>query len=81
MSVSLWHRQGRIKAGANGAAAPGPTKNRPAIVLFEFIKDNGISLKDLRGQSYDYVFNMSGKYKSMQAIIKNATTKRNIFLV
>ena len=39
-------------------------------LLFKFIEDNGIRLKDLRGQSYDNASNMSGKYKSMQAIIK-----------
>ena len=37
------------------------------------MEDNGISLKDLREQSYDNASNMSGKYKDMQALIK----KRN----
>ena len=32
--------QGRIKAGADGAAAPGPPKNRFPTVFFEFIEDN-----------------------------------------
>ena len=41
-----------------------------ADFLFEFIEDNGISLKDLTGQSYDNASKMSGKYKGMQAIIK-----------
>ena len=41
-----------------------------ADLLFEFIEDNGINLKDLRGQSYDNASNMSGKYKGMQVIIK-----------
>ena len=41
-----------------------------ADLLFEFIEDNGISLKDLRKQSYDSAFNMCGKYKDMQAIMK-----------
>ena len=40
------------------------------ITLFEFIEDNRIRLKDLIGQSYDNASNMSGKYESMQAMIK-----------
>ena len=52
-----------------------------ADLLFEFIEDNEISLKDITGQSYDNASNMSGKYKGMLATIKNATTKRNIFPV
>ena len=51
----------------------GHTGHQLADLLFEFIEDNEISLKDLRGQSYDNASNMSGKYKSLQAIIK----KRN----
>ena len=39
-------------------------------LIFEFIGDNGIGLKDLRRQPYVNVSNMSGKYKGMQAIIK-----------
>ena len=41
-----------------------------ADLLFEFIEDNGISLNNFRGQSYDSASNMSGKYENMQAIIK-----------
>ena len=41
-----------------------------ADLLLEFIDDNGISLKDLRGQFYGNASNMSGKYKGMQSIIK-----------
>ena len=41
-----------------------------ADLLFEFIEDNGVSLKDLGGQSYDNASNLSGKYKGMQAIMK-----------
>ena len=41
-----------------------------ADLLLEFIEDNGISLKDLRGQSYENASNISGKYKDLQAIIK-----------
>ena len=51
----------------------GHTSHQSADLLFEFIEENGISLKDLRGQSYENASNMSGKYKGMQAIIK----KRN----
>ena len=48
----------------------GHTGHQLADLLFEFIEDNGISLEDLRGQSYDNLSNMSGKCKGMQAIIK-----------
>ena len=48
----------------------GHTGHQLADLPFEFIEDNGISLEDLRGQSYDNPSNMSGKYKGMQAIIK-----------
>ena len=51
----------------------GHTGHQLADLLFEFIEDSGISLKDLRGQSYDNASNMSRKYKGVQAIIK----KRN----
>ena len=50
--------------------ARGHTGHQLADFLFEFIDDNGISLKDLGRQSYDNPSNMSGKYKGMQAIIK-----------
>ena len=42
----------------------------PLLYFFEFIEDNGISLNDLRGKFYDNASNMNGKYKDMQAIIK-----------
>ena len=48
----------------------GRTGHQLADFPFGFIEDNGISLKNLRGQSYDNPFKMSGKYKGMQAIIK-----------
>ena len=48
----------------------GHTGHQLADLLFGFIEDNRISLKDLIGQSNDNTSNMSGKYKSMQAIIK-----------
>ena len=48
----------------------GHTSHQLADLLFEFIEDNEISLKDLRGKPYDNASNMSGKYKGMLAIIK-----------
>ena len=48
----------------------GHTGHQLADLLFEFIEDNGISLKDLREQSYVNASNMSRKYKGMQIIIK-----------
>ena len=50
----------------------GHTGHQLADLLFDFIEDNVISLKDLRWQSYDNASNMSGRpnYKGMQAIIK-----------
>ena len=48
----------------------GHTSHQLADLLFEFIEDNGNSLKDHREQSYDNASNMSRKYKGMQAIIK-----------
>ena len=48
----------------------GHTGHQLADLLFEFIKDNEISLKDLRGQSYDNASSMSKNYKGMLAIIK-----------
>ena len=38
-AASFIHIQGRIKAGADGAAAPGPPKNRPPLYqVHEVIK-------------------------------------------
>ena len=51
----------------------GHTGHLLADLLFEFIEDNGISLKDLRGQSYENAFNISGKYKDLQAITKKCS--------
>ena len=48
----------------------GHTGHQLTDLLFEFIEDNGIRLKNLRGQSHDNASNMSGKYKSMQTMIK-----------
>ena len=47
--------------------ARGHTGHQLADLLIEFIEDNGISLKDLRGQCNDNASNMSGKYKDMKA--------------
>ena len=51
----------------------GHTGHQLADILLEFIEDNGISLKDLRGQFYDNAANMSGKYKGMQATYNKRT--------
>ena len=48
----------------------GHTGHQLADLLFEFTEDNGISLKDLRGQSYENASNISGRYQDLQAIIK-----------
>ena len=48
----------------------GHTGHQLADLLLELMEDNGISLKDLRGQSYDNASNMSEKYKGMQTTIK-----------
>ena len=48
----------------------GHTGHQLADLLFEFIEDNGMSLKDLRGQSYVNTSNIGGKYKGLQAITK-----------
>ncbi|XP_066969168.1 52 kDa repressor of the inhibitor of the protein kinase-like [Macrobrachium rosenbergii] len=42
-----------------------------AKALFKFLESHNIDLKDCRGQSYDNAANMSGKYKGMQALIKD----------
>ena len=41
----------------------GHTGNQFTDLLFEFIEDNGISLKDFRGQSYENASNMIGSIK------------------
>ncbi|XP_066965706.1 zinc finger MYM-type protein 1-like [Macrobrachium rosenbergii] len=42
-----------------------------AKALFQFLEGHNIDLKDCRGQSYDNAANRSGKYKGMQALIKD----------
>ena len=51
-----------------------------ADLLFEFIEDNGIRLKDLRGQSYDNASDISGKYKGMQAMTKEGNHQAEYIL-
>ena len=45
------------------------TGNKLTEIVLGFVEDKGISLKNLRGQSYDNASNMSGKHKALQAII------------
>lgn len=48
----------------------GHTAEQLAQSLLDFLKENGIDIKDCRGQSYDNASNMSGKYRGLQARIK-----------
>lgn len=41
------------------------------MVLEEFLKNSEINITNCRGQSYDNASNMSGKYKGLQAYVKN----------
>uniref|UniRef100_A0A0B7BVG9 DUF4371 domain-containing protein n=1 Tax=Arion vulgaris TaxID=1028688 RepID=A0A0B7BVG9_9EUPU len=50
----------------------GHTAEQLAQSLLDFLKENGIDIKDCRGQSYDNASNMSGKYNGLQAHIKDA---------
>ncbi|XP_063802615.1 zinc finger MYM-type protein 1-like [Pseudophryne corroboree] len=47
----------------------GHTGEHLANTLLLFLEENGISIQDCRGQSYDNASNMSGKYNGMQAMI------------
>ena len=58
----------------------GHTDHQSADLLFEFKEDNGISLKDLRGQYYENASNISGKYKDLQAIIKECNHQAEYIL-
>ncbi|KAI6655857.1 Zinc finger MYM-type protein 1-like [Oopsacas minuta] len=49
-----------------------------AHIILEFLKKIEVKIEDCRGQSYDNASNMSGKYKGMQAIIKEKEQKRNL---
>ena len=75
LTITFWLvlPDGPVERFVKFIPARGHTGHQLDDLFFEFTKDNGISLKDLRGQSYDNASNMSGKYKGMQAIIK----KRN----
>ena len=75
LTIIFWYvlPDGPVERFVKFIPAGGHTGHQLADFLFEFIEDNGISLKDLRGQSYDNPSNMSGRYKGMQAIIN----KRN----
>ena len=72
LTIIFWYDfpDGFVERFVKFVATRGHTGYQLADLLFEFIEDNGISLKDLRGQSYDNASNMCGKYKGMQAIIK-----------
>ncbi|CAH2285606.1 zinc finger MYM-type 1-like, partial [Pelobates cultripes] len=48
----------------------GHTGMELANTVLQFLEENGISIKDCRGQSYDNASNMSGKYNGMQALIR-----------
>ena len=61
---------GSVERFVKFISTSGHTGHELADLLFEFIEDNEISLKDLRGQSYDNASYLSGKYKEMQAIMK-----------
>ena len=71
LTIIFWYvlPDGPVERFVKFIPTRGHTGHQLADLLFEFIEDNGISLKDLRGQSYDNASNMSGKYKGMQAII------------
>ena len=72
LTIIFWFvlPDGPVKRFVKFISTRGHTGYQLADLLFEFIDDNGISLKDFREQSYDNASNMSGKYEGMQAIIK-----------
>ena len=45
------------------------TAEQLAQSLLDFLNENGINIKDCRGQSYDNASTMSGKYSGLQARI------------
>ena len=63
-------RDGSVERFVKFIPTRGLTGHQLVDLLFEFIEDNGISLKDLREQSYVNASNISGKYEGMQTIIK-----------
>ena len=72
---------GPVKRFVKFIPTRGHTGHQLTDLLFEFIEDNGISLKNLRGQSFDNAFNMSRKYKGMQAIIKRRQPPNKIYFL
>ena len=46
------------------------TGSEIARIILEFLEENGLSIKNCRGQSYDNAATMSGKYNGVQAIIR-----------
>lgn len=48
----------------------GHTAEKLAQSLLDFLKENDIDIKDCRGQSYDNASNMGGRYRGLQARIK-----------
>uniref|UniRef100_H2ZHP2 TTF-type domain-containing protein n=1 Tax=Ciona savignyi TaxID=51511 RepID=H2ZHP2_CIOSA len=46
------------------------TGSEIARIILQFLEENGINIQNCRGQSYDNASNMSGKYKGVQAIIR-----------
>ena len=72
LTIIFWYvlPDGPVERFVKFMPTRGHTGHQLADILLEFIENNGISLKDLRGQSYDNAANMSGKYKGMQGIIK-----------
>ena len=72
LTIFFWYvlPDGPVERFVKFVPTRGHTGHQLADLLLEFIEDNGISLKDLRGQFYGNASNMSGKYKDMQAIIK-----------
>lgn len=41
-----------------------------ASILLNFLKEKGLDIANCRGQSYDNVSNMSGRYNGVQVIVK-----------
>ena len=41
-----------------------------ALIILQFLEENGINIENCRGQSYDNAANMSGMYNGVQAIIR-----------
>ena len=72
LTIIFWYvfPDGPVEQFVKFIPGRGHTGHQLADFLFELIDDNGISLKDLGGQSYDNPSNMSGKCKGMQAMIK-----------